>query len=74
MNLADALMTQPGQLGADLVAELKRHYSDEQLLELTLDVMKWNAQKVAVALGVDDPIDPNGLSDLVYDAEGNWIR
>ncbi len=74
MNLADALMTQPGQLHPDLVAELKRHYSNEQLLEMTLDVMKWNAQKVAVALGVDDPIDPNGLSDLVYDAEGNWIR
>lgn len=74
VRLADAVMTQPGQLDPALVAELHQHFSVAQLTELTLDIMKWNAQKVAVALGADDPIDPDGLTDLVFDADGNWVR
>jgi ABC-type uncharacterized transport system YnjBCD ATPase subunit len=74
LALADALMTQPSSLSAATVDELHRHFTDEQLVELTVDVMKWNAQKVAVALGVDDWIRPGELSDLRFDDQGNWIR
>lgn len=67
-------MTQPGQITSALRNELHQHFSHEELLELTLDVMKWNYQKVSVALGVDDEIRPGELSDLVWDADGNWVR
>jgi hypothetical protein len=36
--------------------------------------MKWNAQKVAVAFGVDDWIRQGELSDLRFDEQGNWVR
>ena len=74
LALADALMTQPSSLSDEMVGELHRHFSDEQIIELTLDVMKWNAQKVAVALGIDDWIRTGELSDLLFDQQGNWIR
>jgi hypothetical protein len=74
LALADALMTQPSSLSDGMVDELHRHFTDEQIIELTLDVMKWNAQKVAVALGVDDWIRPGELSDLRFDEQGNWVR
>ena len=32
--------------------------------------MKWNYQKVAVALGTDDEVTPGQLTDLVFDADG----
>ncbi len=74
LALADALMTQPGSLGDDRVAELRRLFTDDQLVELTLDIMKWNAQKAPVALGTDVWLRPGELSDLVFDERGNWIR
>ena len=67
-------MTQPGQLPAGLVDELHRHFSDEQLIELTLDVMKWNYQKVSVATGTDFEIRPGELADLVFDEHGHFVR
>jgi hypothetical protein len=72
LSLADAEMTMPGELSPPLVDELHAHFDDGQLLELTLDVMKWNYQKVAVALGLDDEVRPGELSDLRFDADGNW--
>lgn len=74
LALADALMTQPSSLSDAMIDDLHRHFTAEQLVELTLDVMKWNAQKVAVALGIDDWIRPGELSDLRFDDQGNWVR
>lgn len=67
-------MSRPADLSPSLIAELHEHFSDEQLLELTLDVMKWNYQKVSVALGVDVEVRPGELTDLLFDADGNWVR
>ena len=72
--LADALMTQPSSLTDDDVASLHSHFDDDQLVELTLDIMKWNAQKVPVALGTDVWLVPGQLADLVFDDDGRWIR
>lgn len=73
MQLAQDVMSRPADLSPALIAELHEHFSDEQLLELTLDVMKWNYQKVSVALGVDVEVRPGELTDLVFDADGNWV-
>jgi hypothetical protein len=46
-------MTRPGDMSDDLVDQLHAEFSDEELVELTLKVMKYNIQKVMVALGTD---------------------
>lgn len=74
LALADAEMSAPGSLTSALAAELREHYTDQQLIELTLDVMKWNYQKIPVALGVDVEVRPGELTDLRFDADGNWVR
>jgi hypothetical protein len=68
------MMTRPDSLGADDVASLRTAFSHEELVELTVDVMKWNAQKPPVALGVDSEVRSGTLTDLVFDADGNWVR
>ena len=67
------MMTQPGQIDPTFVAELHLQFTATELLELTLDVMKWNYQKVSVALGADDEL-PAELSDLTFDDDGHWVR
>ena len=74
LALADALMTQPSSLTDAQVAELRGHFTDDQLVELTLDVMKWNAQKIPVSLGTDVWLREGELTDLVFDDQGNWVR
>jgi len=68
--LADWVMTRPGDVPAELVAELHRHYTPEQLVELVLDTLKWNTQKVPVALGVDVRLDADGPALLTFDVDG----
>ena len=74
LALADALMTQPNSVSPELRAQLHNHYRPEQILEITLDVMKWNYQKVSVALGSDDAIVPGQIADLVFDDDGHFVR
>jgi hypothetical protein len=70
LRLADALMSLPGSISAELREQARRHFSAEQVLELTLDVMKWNSQKVSVALGTDHEVRPGRLTDLRFDGDG----
>jgi alkylhydroperoxidase family enzyme len=71
--LADALMTRPGDLEPALVAQLQRTFTPEQLIELTLKVMKFNIQKTMVALGTDDAIDPDAVAGLAWNPGGQFI-
>jgi hypothetical protein len=70
LRLADAMMTLPGSISPSLREQACQHFSAEEILELTLDVMKWTYQKVAVALGTDDEVTPGELTDLAFDADG----
>ena len=74
IELADALMTRPGDIDGTLRQRLHTHFRREQIIELTLDVMKWNYQKIPVALGVDPEVVPGSLADLVFDEHGDWVR
>ena len=73
LALADAEMSQPSGLSPEQVRELRARFRPDELVELTLDVMKWNYQKVAVALGIDDEVRPGALTDLSFDADGHAI-
>ena len=74
LELADQLMTHPGRVPDGLRERLHEHFSREQIIELTLDVMKWNYQKIPVALATDREVVPGELADLVFDADGHWVR
>ena len=69
---ATQLMTQPNAITKELLLELRSFFSDNQLIELTLDVMKWNYQKVSVALGTDREIRDGELTELHFDDNGKW--
>lgn len=70
LRLAEALLSQPAEISAALREELALHLRPEQVLELTLDVMKWSYQKVPVALGVDEEVAAGRLTDLTFDDDG----
>lgn len=74
LRFADALMTQPGDISTELAGQLSSYFTEAQIIELSVDVMKWNYQKVSVALGIDDEVRPGELTDLIFDTEGNWVR
>ncbi len=74
LGLADALMSQPGAITDERRDRLRRSFTDEEILELTLDVMKWNYQKVSVSLGTDAEVRPGQLTDLVFDTDGQWVH
>jgi alkylhydroperoxidase family enzyme len=62
LALADSVMTQPGQISDQLAAELQKEFSAEELVELTLKILKFNVQKVMVALGTDFPLTPEAIA------------
>lgn len=62
-------MTQPGQISDQLAAELRKEFSPEELVEITLKVMKFNAQKVMVALGTDFPLTQEAVDRWKDDDE-----
>jgi alkylhydroperoxidase family enzyme len=70
LRVADAMMSQPGSISPQLRSQVHEHFSEQEVLELTLDVMKWNYQKVAVALGIDAEVTPGQLTDLHFDSDG----
>ena len=69
---ATQVMTQPKAITQELLEELRSFFSNDQLIELTLDVMKWNYQKVSVALGPDRELREGELSALHFDENGKW--
>jgi len=74
LRIADAMMSLPASIGPDLRRQAYEHFSRDELIELTLDVMKWNYQKVPVALGVDAEVRPGELAELHFDASGRPVR
>lgn len=72
IRFATDLMTQPNAMTEELLEELSEFFTIEQLIELSLDVMKWNYQKVSVALGTDREIREGELSELHFDENGKW--
>jgi hypothetical protein len=71
--LADAVMTQPGDLSESLVEALRRHYSDEQLAEIVLKVLKFNVQKVMVALGTHSWMTAADLDQRAWNRDGTYV-
>lgn len=74
LRFADAVMTQPGQISDQLRSSLFVHFTQEQIVEMTVDVMKWNYQKIPVSLRNDFEVKEGELVPLVFDEKGNWVK
>ena len=74
IELAEAIVSHPADLSDDLLRRLRAGFTDEQIVELVLDVLKWSYQKVPVALGLDVEVRPGELTPLVFDDEGHWVH
>ncbi|MFC4949809.1 hypothetical protein [Pseudonocardia sp. GCM10023141] len=73
LRYAEAHMTDPLAIDDALVAELARHFSSEQLVQLTLEVSSWNYQKVLVALGLDAPVVERSLVAMTIGDDGHCV-
>jgi hypothetical protein len=74
LRFADAIMTQPGHIGDELRSALFVHFTREQIIEMTVDVMKWNYQKIPVSLRNDFEVREGELVPLIFDEQGNWVK
>jgi len=66
-------VTDPGGIGAELRAELHRHFTRAQIEELVLDMASWSQQKIQVCLGLDADAPPPGSVDFDFDERGSAV-
>jgi hypothetical protein len=64
---------QPGSWPAGLARRLHEHFSDAELVEMVLDIMRNSANKIAVSFGADDPHVTEGLEYYDTDATGELV-
>jgi alkylhydroperoxidase family enzyme len=71
VKFADAHVVDPRRLLTDVLRdELRAVFTEEELLELTVDMTAWNHQKVTVSLKIEPPIRRDSLSELFIREDG----
>lgn len=73
LRYVDALIWAPAHIDPDIAAGVRRHFSDEQAVELTLDVMRNAGNKIAVSLAADAPRVTDGTERYLLDADGQTV-
>jgi AhpD family alkylhydroperoxidase len=71
LRYVDALIWSPADIKSDVVADLHAHFSDDQALELTFDVMRNASNKIAVAMAADAPMVEHGTQRYRILADGS---
>jgi alkylhydroperoxidase family enzyme len=74
LRYASAHTEDPYLTDQALADELHACFTTAQLVELTLDVSAWSYQKVLVALSLDRPASPDGLTGVVINPDGTMTR
>jgi alkylhydroperoxidase family enzyme len=73
LRLTDAVVTQPTFIDDVLVADVRAHLTDAEIVEIVLDVTRNAANKIAVALGGDAPVVEEGVEWFDLDASGEVV-
>ncbi|MEB3982606.1 carboxymuconolactone decarboxylase family protein [Mycobacterium sp. 663a-19] len=73
LRYTDALIWTPAHLVADVAAEVRARFSEEQAVELTFDVMRNASNKIAVSLGADAARVESGTERYLLDADGQTV-
>ena len=66
-------MTRPGDIDDSVVEGLREHFSADQLVEISLKVMKFNIQKVLVALGTHSWITADQIDQISWNRDGTYV-
>ncbi|HVV74472.1 MAG TPA: carboxymuconolactone decarboxylase family protein [Mycobacteriales bacterium] len=73
LRLTEAIIIRSGLLDDAVVSQARELFTDAQLVELVLDVMRNSANKVAVAFGADVPNVSEGLQLYDIGADGDMV-
>ena len=73
LRYVDALIWSPSQISAEVAAGVHEHFSEDQALELTWDVMRNAANKIMVSLGVDAPRVKEGTELFSVEPDGQTV-
>jgi alkylhydroperoxidase family enzyme len=73
LRLVDAVVWTPASWPAGLADDLHASFTDAELVELVLDIVRNAANKIAVAFGADDPHVTDGLEYFATDAAGDLV-
>jgi alkylhydroperoxidase family enzyme len=73
IRLTDAMIWTPAAIPPDVVAALRTELTQQQRVELVLDITRNALNKVAVALAADAPHVETGVEIYDVDAEGNLL-
>lgn len=74
LRYVDAFITSPGSVDRAVGSGLRRHFTTEQIVEMSLDIMKFSTQKIHVCLGVDVmagvDVESGAVTYFGFDADG----
>ncbi|MEO6793156.1 MAG: carboxymuconolactone decarboxylase family protein [Mycobacterium sp.] len=73
LRYVDALIWTPAHIDAEVAAGVRRHFTDDEAVELTLDVMRNAGNKIAVALAADAPRVAEGTERYLLDTDGQTV-
>lgn len=73
LRYVDALIWSPSRIDPQVAAGVWAHFSEAGALELTYDVMRNAANKIAVSLAADAPRVSEGTEEYSIDAEGQTV-
>lgn len=73
LRLTDALIWEPRTWREGLAAEVRAHFSPAEAMELVLDVVRNGANKIAVALEVDQANVTDGVEYFAMDESGGLV-
>ena len=73
LRYVDALVWTPSQIDERVADGVRKHFSEQQSFELTLDVMRNATNKIAVALAADTPRVPEGTERYEVDEAGQTV-
>ncbi len=71
LRLTDAFMTVPGDITEELRHEVRQHFTDQEVVEMLLDIIAWTQQKPLVSFALDIPPEA-ALTGLVFDEAGHY--
>ncbi len=73
LRYVDALIWSPSKIEAEVAAGVRKHFSEDESFELTLDVMRNACNKIMVALGADAPLVTEGVELFAVDTDGQTV-
>ena len=73
LRYVDALVWTPAHIDAEVAAGVRKHFTDEQAVELTLDVMRNAGNKIVVSLAADAPRVSEGTERYLLGDDGQTV-